>query len=46
MTRKTEQPDEQYLARIEDGELCSYEIVDGEIVEKPVSSISSDVRIQ
>lgn len=34
----SEQPDEQYMARIDDGERCAYEIVNGEIVERPVNS--------
>jgi hypothetical protein len=37
----SEQPDKQYLARIEDGELCSYEIIDGKLVERPATLVPS-----
>ncbi len=33
---KSEQPDEEYLARIDDGEVCQYQLVDGELVEVPI----------
>jgi hypothetical protein len=43
-SKASEQPDETYLARIDTGELCRYEIVDGELVELPVQPESVDVE--